>query len=106
MNEVTEQVLTAQIQEQEQIISCLKKQLRAAEENSADNVVRRLRHHGTILLHVAGDMQKYEGSVRAEGLKRVGEDLVSQTWDLDSAPLAEDVKVAVKSACNNGLYRW
>ncbi|OBY26766.1 hypothetical protein [Leisingera sp. JC1] len=106
MNEITEQVLTERIQDQERIISNLRERLQAAEENSADYVVRRLRLHGTILLHVAGDMQKYEGSVRAEGLKRVGEDLISQTWDLDSAPLAEDVKVAVKSACNNGLYRW
>lgn len=106
MNEVTEQVLTAQIQEQEQIISSLKKQLRSAEENSADYVVRRLRLHGTILLHVAGDMSKYESSVRAEGLGRIGEDLISQTWGLDSAPLSDSVKAAVKAACNNGLYRW
>lgn len=106
MNDNTEQVLTERIQEQEQIISNLRKRLQAAEENSADCVVRRLRLHGTILLHVAGDMPKYEGSVRAEGLERIGEDLISQTWDLDSAPLSDDVKAAVKSACNNGLCQW
>ncbi|NSY40704.1 hypothetical protein [Leisingera sp. ANG59] len=106
MDDTTDQVLTERIQEQERIISNLRERLQAAEENSADYVVRRLRLHGTILLHVAGDMPKYESSVRAEGLERMGEDLISQTWDLDSAPLADDVKAAVKSACNNGLYRW
>ncbi|MCZ4258695.1 hypothetical protein [Sulfitobacter sp. G21635-S1] len=106
MNAITEQVLTERIQEQEQTIAHLKQKLRDYEECSADSVVRRLRLHGTILIHVAGDLPKYQAAVRGEGLAGVGEDLISQTWDLENAPFPDDVKAAVREACNNGMSRW
>lgn len=106
MNKTTERVLTERVQEQEQIIAHLEQKLRFAENNSADSVVRRLRLHGTILLHVAGDLPKYEAAVRGEGLAGICEDLISQTWNLENAPIPDDMKAAVKEACNNGTSRW
>jgi len=106
MNEITERVLTERISEQEKTIARLQEEIRTAEQRAADRVIRRLRLHGTILLHVSGDMEKYEGAVRSEGLGRVGEDLICQTWNLESAPVSDEVKGVVRKACKNGMSKW
>lgn len=69
--------------------------------NAVGDALKHFRLHGLILLDLgACDFKKahVEDSVLREAL--------DQAWPLANAPVAEEVKTAIRVASNNGMNRW
>jgi len=109
---------TVTIEDPQGLINTLQtrvKQLEGQVENERDRqtqslpgevrqVLKLLRLHGVILLHVGAS--EFKG-VRAELEENpVVRDALDQTWSLANAPVPEEVKNAFRVAANNGMDRW
>lgn len=66
--------------------------------------VKRLRMHGVIPLHIGDQDRAMLASELAEN--PLFADVVDQVWLLSAAPVAPEVKDALKAAANHGMNRW
>jgi hypothetical protein len=91
-------------------IEQLEAQLSAAREYNAQAVpsvvgdaIKRLRLHGVILLQLGSTNAPMERELNENALLDAA---YRQVWMLDRAPVAQDVKEAIRTAANNGMDRW
>lgn len=91
-------------------IEQLEGQLRAEREaqlqalpDAIESTIKRLRLYGVILLQLGPT----DDALRSEqhGNAALGAAL-GQSWMLDQAPVASEVKEAIRVAANNGISRW
>lgn len=98
--------LTARIQDLERTNEFLKNQLGAYVElpGEVDEVLKAMRKREVILLYLGGkngDALKQD-CAESEAMLMAFE----QVWFLDNAPVAQEVKYAVRKAANHGICRW
>jgi hypothetical protein len=101
------ETLTEKIQRQERLIHQLHADLSRARELSIHRVFGQLRLRGAVLLYVGHDEAKLLRDIDEEfGGDDASRDVSSALFVLDNAPVAPDVKDAIRKAVNGGMNRW
>lgn len=92
-------------------IKLLERQIENDRQHRADDLammigeaVKRMRMHGVIPLHIGDqDRAKLSEELAANPLFPY---VVDQVWLLSTAPVAPEVKAAIKIAADHGMNRW
>jgi hypothetical protein len=106
-NRVVLDSLTEKIQQQGRFITELQAKLQIAREASVPTILGQLRLRGAVLLYVGHDVDTLIAGLDA---KFPGHEAVhavaNSVFVLDNAPVAVEVRDAIRKATNGGMNRW
>jgi hypothetical protein len=103
---VVVQTLTERIQHQDRLIAALSADLRDARQASVHAMLGQLRLREAVLLYVGRDADGLAVQLTEAFGVDVARAVSNSLFVLDHAPVATEVREAIRAATNHGMNRW
>lgn len=105
-SDVVLDTLTEKIQRQDRFIAELQAELQQARESSIARMLGQFRLREAVLLYVGQDADTFIEQFNMNFGSEVTKALSNNLFVLNNAPVAPEVREAIRTATNHGMNRW